>query len=359
MKHNLLFLLFALLVSECIVAADYDDQKLIQRTFKTSADTHVEVENMYGDVRFNTWSKDSLKVMAEISAFSDDFSNVQEMLREIEVQINQSGSFIIIETLWAEEVSFLKKGMYGIKRSFGSGQRVKVDLTIWLPDGLDVEVLNKFGDVFFTNYAGELDIELSHGDLRANNLPNPNRIKVEYGKVKLGQIGNGKLEISYAESVRIDEAQDIFIQSNSSDIEIEDVRSLQMDSRNDDIRIEKAGRITGTSFLTDARIQSLTTSMDVNCRMGELRMRSIKASCRSLKIRSAGTDLMLDFALDFEGSFDIDLENVRDWSCVIAGLNITDENVEDHDRTLLATKGQNTGNTVQLTVKNATVRIGG
>ncbi|MDG1780303.1 MAG: hypothetical protein P8H59_05070 [Flavobacteriales bacterium] len=300
----------------------------------------------------------SLGVTSCRKVYFSDGKQVEEY-REIEVQINQSGSFIIIEASWAEEVSFLKKGMYGIKRSFGSGQRVKVDLTIWLPDGLDIEVLNKFGDVYFTNYTGELDVEVSHGDLRANNLPNPNRIKVEYGKVKLGQIGNGKLDISYSESVRIDEAQDIFIKSNSSDIEIEDVLSLQLDSRNDDLRIEKAGKVTGTTFLTDIRLQELATSMDVNCRMGELRMRSINASCRSLKIRSSGTDLMLDFALDFQGSFDVDLENVRDWSCVITGLVITDENVDDHDRTMLATKEENTGNTVQLTVKNAAVRIGG
>ncbi len=228
-----------------------------------------------------------------------------------------------------------------------------------MPDGLDLEIRNRFGDVYFDNYAGDLDIEVSHGDLRGNDLKNPNKIKVEYGKVKLRKIGSGKLELAYAESVRIDEAKDVLLVSSSSDIEFEEVKFLQIDSRNDDLRLENVGKLTGTAFLTDCRIQSLSGSMDVNSRLGEIRVRSVKPSCKMLKVKSSGTDVMIDFDPFYEGTIEVELDNVREWSCALTDFVQTDETVEDKFRKVEGYRGDDKSNSVLLEVKNASVRLGG
>lgn len=360
MKYNIYLLL--VLLTSVIRAAGADigeNQRVISKTFKINSDSRVELKNMYGDVEILNWDKDSVKVQATLRAVASDGSIIVQMLNDVNVRMNKVGNDVIVEAYWTEGVNFIRKGMYDLKKSMGSNQHISISMVVNMPNNCNLVVNNRFGNVTMDDHKGELDLEISHGDFRAHNLKQVRRMVAKYGRVKVNEMGYGRLlDFEFMELVEIRKCGEAFITSSNSELEIDKVDILRLDSKHDDFHIEELGKVNGNIFLTDMNIGKLVGGLDLNGKLGEIRVKRIEAGCKKINVIASGTDIVFDFSPSYAGTFDFDFEMVRNYSADVPGYKVLSERGVDKTKGYTGVIGKESGATISLMVKMCYVRLG-
>jgi hypothetical protein len=293
---------------------DYDREKYIRKSFALTQRMYVEVTNKYGNVEVETWAKDSVAFEISIKVKSEDYSDLDELLKMINVQITNTSGFVLAETTWAENVNFFKKQIYEIGKNLGASDRIEVNYKVKLPSTVPLEIKNEFGDVYLGDYKGAFELDLAHGDFRAHELSNVKDIKVKYGKVKIKRVSTARLDLSYVNSAEIDNAESLYIKSTSSEIEIEKVNVLQINSRHDEYVIDEANEISGSCSLTEIEVERLEKRIDVTSKFGAVIIRSVAAECQLINLEGSSTDYQLGFSAGFSSSFELEMSDNKEFT---------------------------------------------
>jgi hypothetical protein len=280
--------------------------KQIIKSFTINENTYVEVDNKYGDVEVEIWKKDSIRFEIEITAFSDDETELDEMLGAIHVDLKASSSFIIVQTNWSNDVGIFKKEFLKINQKVSNNARYAINYKISIPDGIDLDIKNSFGNIFLSNYSGKLEIDLAYGDLRAHKISNLKQMKVKSGKVKIKELDYGRVIINGVKPFDLTRGKDIILESTSSDIRIEEIDKLTLKSNHDDIIIEKVIEFSNHSSMSDIRIGELYSKVNSLSKYGSFTIKNISSSSERINLDGYKTDF--DLAYDFDFNFNLNLE---------------------------------------------------
>ena len=153
-----------------------DIEETIEKEFTLSGKGQLLVENVNGDVDIESWSQNTVKVTANITADN------QEGRDRIKVNMKQSGDRVSVDTEYKSDNS------WGNNSNGGS-----VDYVIMVPQNIDlkdIELVN--GALTVKNVSGELQAELVNGSIDATGLASD----VEVDSV------NGGIELTFADSVK-------------------------------------------------------------------------------------------------------------------------------------------------------------
>ena len=271
-KHIAVSILAVFQLAFSLEASIGEQTKEITKSFVLNPDSYVEIETKYGDITVESWDADSVKFEIVITARSEKHWNLDDMLEKINVEFTSSSSFVLAETSWADNVSFFKKRTYDIKQGLGSQDKIQVDYKVYLPSWVPLDISNKFGNVFMGKHEGALEVFVSYGDFRARQITNGKKIEVKYGKLKVKEIKYANIKLGACKSADIDEAEQLIIESSSSEIEISEVVQLNIRSKHDEIIIDEIEEFQGQLALSDLEIKELSKNMSANVRMGSLRI---------------------------------------------------------------------------------------
>lgn len=296
-------------------ANDHEKTRIEGRSMKVSSNVYLEIDNQYGNVEIESISGDSLIIDVTIRVIGDDMEDVEELMDLINVNIRETSSYVLVETLWAEDASFFKKSLLDLTQTFGSKDLIQVDYKIQVPRNLAIEINNRFGDVYMGDHDGPVELDLSYGDFRAHKLTHVKSMKAKYGKLKVKEMGGAaRLDVKFMDSVEIDEAEEVHIKSTSSDIEIERVGKLHLNCTHDEIRVEEAGEVTGVISLTDLEIDELTGKLDLTTKYGELNIRNVDSDVELVNIEGAYTDFQIGFSPAFSSKYTVQITENREFS---------------------------------------------
>jgi hypothetical protein len=336
----------------------YEKTKTITHEFKVTPSTYVELSNKYGNMTIETWDADSVKIVVDVEVRADEDDDLDELLGMIDVNVTQSSGFVIAETEWSDNAKFLKKLGFDISQNLGSGNKIQVDYTVYMPAELGLDIKNRFGDIFIAKYMGELEVEMAHGNFRAHKLQRVKSIEAKYGKLRISELSTGRFDLSYMDSAEIGQAEDLYIKSTSSEIEIDRVDVIQINSRNDEIVIEEVGQITGQSALSDVEIRLLMVSIDLNSKLGELRIREVGEEVELLNLNGNSTDYQIDFSPFFAGGFEVEVSENKEFSFYKPDIKV--EKNDSYDKKLFYAGSIGTSSTVKAKVytKGGYVRFG-
>jgi hypothetical protein len=287
-----------------------DDTKLtktITRSFKIPGDGHISIINKYGPVVINTWKKDSVYVKIEVTAYGKNDKSVNKIMDRVDFDFDQNTKYLLIATVLDRSSGFFTEvwnNLGDYSKTLLSQNQLKIEYTIWLPSTLSLEVSNKFGDVYFEDYIGDLDIELSHGNFRAGNLKGRLDLDLSFGNSDLKSVGQAELILKATES-DFDQIAKATIHSSSSEITIEKIGSLRLDSRSDRrILIKNAGTISGASRFSKVQIDSFEEDLKLELNYGSLRINNLKPGFSRIDLQGKTTEINLNFSegnyLDFE-----------------------------------------------------------
>jgi len=320
--HKVLLLALVLQTPYLIASNAFssDKTKKIVKTFILNENTYVEVDNKYGDVEVEIWDKDSVRFEIEITAYSDDEEDLNEMLDVIEIDIMASTSFIIVQTNWSNDVGIFRQGFLKINQEVSKNVRYKINYKIKIPAGIDLDITNSFGNIFMSDYVGKLEVDLAYGDFRAHSISNLKQMKVKSGKVKVKELKQGRVKLNSVKPFDIENADNLIIESSSSDIRIEEINKLSIKSNHDDISIDIVHDLYCNLSMSDLIIKELDEKLNSISKYGSITIKNISNLDRNTFLDGYKTDFQLKFSHGFSMNLDVSItekENLTSDSFIV------------------------------------------
>ncbi len=283
--------------------AAFDDTKVIDKTVKATSDFELEISNKHGDVIVENWDKDSISVHIEIRAESDKLKRVHELLEIVDVHISESTDYLSFTTQWGTDAVGVKMD---IMRMIGK-QTVTVDYLVKVPQGVEIEIDNRFGNVMLGNVEGKLKLDVAYGNINARDVKNGKKIVIQYGKLKIKNIEEADIKASFSD-VYIDKAIQLDLDCSSSDVELEEIKKLNLKSRGGDIEIEKVEELIIFSKLSDIEIEELIKSISGSVKYGSFEVEKVVASFSEITLNAGYIDVDLTFESAVAFNYNVLLE---------------------------------------------------
>lgn len=190
-------LLFSTSFSIKALANDDDakKQKKYSKSYSISSKDHISLENQFGEMRIATWDKNEVKVDITITTQASTEEEATAILDRISIEDEQSSGNVSFKTHFSNQ-SVNRSN----KNKKNQNQSMKVDYLVYLPIGNPLEVSNKFGPTYLSDYNGPLTITSSFGSLEAGKLANVKKLLVEFGKSDIEAIHNGDIAIKFSQA---------------------------------------------------------------------------------------------------------------------------------------------------------------
>jgi hypothetical protein len=159
------------------------------------------------------------------------------------------------------------------------------------------------------DFAGNLEISLSNGDLKANSLTGNSVIKISSGNGTINSIQAGKVFVSYGD-VRIRQMNNLELETKSSRVTIEKADHIKLDSHRDKFEIAEVNDFSANGYFTDLQIDRLSKELRCTLKYGNITVNNIEAGFSFININSEYTDV--DLLFDRGAAYNIDIAHHND-----------------------------------------------
>jgi len=325
--------------------AQFIQKRIFERKEPVTRETTLEIGNKYGTVEITIWRKDSVSIRAEIEAQAPNQERTDKMIKGINIEISSTKYLIRAQTEFENTLNMILENFKGMtNKLIPYDSKVAINYYIQAPPYLNLRVDNRYGDIFIDQNSGDVNISLSNGSLKANNIAKASQLKVSFGDVVIKNTGDCNIDASFSEFI-IDEAGYLRFKSISSRYDIKQVKTLFLESRRDKFYIGTLGSITGESYFTQLRVNRLLTDAELTVRYGDTYFETIENRFQSVSITSNYNDLTLNF--EPSASYNLDIRHAST-SVMLPAENADIKkdtlNEEKKEYIFTGTVGKNPGN---------------
>ena len=308
-SKNILSAALLFLIAFPLLAQPVSEKRSFMRSMLLGRDARLEVINKYGDIHITSWKKDSVYILAEIEAFAPNRSRLDKMLKGIEVSISGSGNLVRAETLFGREITVLLESLKGITgKIIEYESKVRINYFINIPDNVDIEIDNQFGDVSLEDNSGIVSVNLSNGDFKANSLDRISELSIDFGDAEINSVRSAKLNTTFSKII-VSQSNELVINSTSSRFELGKAGKADIESRRDKFFINDIYSISGISYFTDYKIGKLSGNTDLDLKYGSFDIESIDVRFENMTIKSAYSDITAGF--DASASFEFEIRHIN------------------------------------------------
>lgn len=173
--------------------------KTYTKSYPVKPGDKLMVDNRYGKITVNTWSKKEFKVVVEIKGIANEDDDAQKLLDGISISDNKDGSVITFTT--KIESQNRSSGTWTISNGKSYVSKSVVNYTVYMPSKNSLEIKNRFGTVNLPDFGGKLMVNMQYGTFNAKNLSNnDNEITTQSTDVNIGSITGSTLICRYGNS---------------------------------------------------------------------------------------------------------------------------------------------------------------
>jgi len=176
-----------------------------------------------------------------------------------------------------------------------------------------------------TDFTGDLNIDLSNGNLKAHDLSGEILLRVNFGDLDVQSVKNGQIDLSYGE-LHLDEAGEIQVRASSASIYSDHIRQLTLDAKRSKFYLGKVDNIKGTTYFSTLEVDDLRELISLNSRYGSVDLKNIGQKVSMVNLTTYDTDLSL--TLNPEDTYGLDLL-VDDKTEVLYSAKITNIDTPD------------------------------
>ena len=335
-----------MLMIPIFAVAQFTETKQINKRFKVTPETRIEITNKYGRTKINTWDKDSIVFDIKIKVEEKKLSKLEKAIEDVDFDFINSQHFVIVRTKVGENRSGIEKEIANFKESvFQSDGKIEIDYVVWMPKTNQLKVENKFGDVYIDDYLGEIEINLSNGNLKSHDFSGKTTLKLSFADATINQMKDGRLECNYSD-IYIKKANNLQVTSKSSEFEIIEINELNTDSRRDKFRIQLIEMLDARGSFTNYRISELNNKLNLKTEYGDLDIQKAATDFKSIYIESKSTDINLYF--NEKSSFDFDITHTKSQTNFCKKINVKKEEILEEKEKKIQLTG-NFGNSSKTT----------
>jgi len=303
---KLLLSIVAISLSTSFIAQETVSKQITENFPMTNAG-EFQIENKYGQVNIMGWDKNSISITIDISVRHKKKDNANELLNRIKPITKSVNDFVNVQLNIEDKNSnlfnryFKKVNPVDLDRN-----NVQINYTVRLPKNTEIDVINKFGDVFIENWDGKLKANIQHGDLWIHGHINNADLDVKYGKIKAKSINYGNIRLKNG-SLDLDDSVDLRLTSAGSDIDITEVTALEIYSSKDHIIINEIGKISGNLKFTEIELDKLTDDVNLTMKVAEFRVSKILKKDADISIDQVSSEININVS-GFDSKFSATLE---------------------------------------------------
>ena len=331
------------------------ESRKVSKSIGVSEDASLELFNKYGDIVFNHWDKDSIRVEVEITAEGDDPQAVRTYLEGVDINISGSKHMVIARTEWSSTMGFIRKSMYDIRNSIKQSRRLRINYEVYLPKGVEVRLENHFGNVIIDDHSGVISGEIGHGDFRGSHLSKVRNLKIRFGDLRLKEVGFAIVTANFAD-VEVENCLDLDITSASSEIMLDEVTSAVVHSKSDKINATSIGTLKGNTAVTDVRIDELKDRLELDTRFGDIRVSKLAPGFQNVNLTGSYTDYVLVIDEGLGGTFTVNLEGGREFTYT-SRVTVEDKQESEKTKRYTGKIGQGGDSKIAIRAKSAYVRF--
>lgn len=303
--------------------------KTIKKEFPLTADGTVAVVNKYGKVDVKTWNQERVKYEVTILVKAGSESRAQEVFDRIDVDFTAAPAFVKAETTI--------ESARGFWSWTGNNTEFKINYEVFIPERANLEVSNKYGDVFIPRLGGRAELTIKYGNFRLEGISEDLEINLAYGSGTVLEAEDAHGEVAYSK-LHIQKARDVSLTSKYSKITIEQVDELRTDSRYDaftlgsvktltcdarygNVEITSVENLTALSKYTDFFVEELLSRGDFDLQFGTVKIDNVSKHFTELDLVGKYTDFRIQ--LDRDAAFVLEASAQYAGIRYPAGLEVT------------------------------------
>ena len=277
------------------VKAHDEFTRVIRKEYAVNPDAQVTVNNRFGKIHCTNWDKNAVSFEVTITVTAADQEEAEKKFKRISIDFTDSPSSVSAVT-----------NMDEFKNS-GRG-RFSIDYMISMPVTNNLDVTNKFGDIFINEIQGKARINLGYGNLEAKKLGNSdNLLDIKFSKARVNWIKGAVLSLKYSD-MSLDYAGSLRLDSKFSDLDAEKIIALNVVFEGGKLNMENSSAVESRSKFSDIDIQRIEQSLNLDIQYGNCDVHEMPADFTSVSIRNKYGDVSIGLSEQAKYSLEADLK---------------------------------------------------
>ena len=237
----------------------FEVKKEISNQFSASEFTSINVNNEYGNITFLPTKNDSINVKVSITADILEFGDTSNIFANISNSMQAVGNKLKIKTSYKEALNNLSM--------------VHVHYYISIPDTINIDISNRYGNILLFNVYGTKNIVLEYGKIYCANLKGPDlpasKYSLIFSELRADTVSNSVF-FSNSSQLNIGTVQKAQIQSVFSYIHILHSEDLTCTTETDKYEIDKVDYLIINGENTTCLIKQLNKFLELELSKGDL-----------------------------------------------------------------------------------------
>ncbi len=294
----------------------YTKKKEISKNYTIGNHFDLLVDNIYGEVKIETWDKKEVAYQINIISNGDDLEKVEQRLKDIHIAIEESKSKLSLIThidynnkKHSTFTSFVKGLINGESTSYNSSH-IEINYIIHLPKDADLDITNDYGFIYIDETKGNTRIDSEYGGLIAEALlSSSNDINLDFSSNSdIMHLRQADLNISYS-SVHMHHVGYLDLNSDFCSTKIDSVKDINFSIEFGSLAINKGRKIEGSADHVQLKFGEIDQYIDLNMSYGGVKINQIKRGFNLANIQAdfaavkVGVDYSEAFILDVKTSF--------------------------------------------------------
>lgn len=300
MQRLILAILLVCTVAGSTFAAKH---KKIEKSFKLVE--NLKIDAHYGKVQIKNWDKDEIRFEIVITVDGSNEEKNETMAENITIDFTEGNQQLVAQTVLG--------GFYSLKKitnSLFNKGKVKINYTVEMPAGVNLELIQKNGDIFMDNHNARFNLNHTNGNFTANSLNGENNLKFSNVDATINQLNQTELEAA-GSSFKIESADKISGESRDSKFEIQVIDNLNIKSSRDKFDIKEIEYLYGSSSFTKFEISQMGGEIDYELKFGHINVFNINNLFSFIKLDSKYGHIGLSFMEDCNMDYEIKHKSVK------------------------------------------------
>ncbi|HEY3247621.1 MAG TPA: DUF4097 family beta strand repeat-containing protein [bacterium] len=231
----------------------------------------LEVRNAWGDVQLQPAPGDVMTLAAQVRVWGATADEAQRVASRLTAETRRVGSVVVITIPRME------------------GWRVRADLKIDVPSGVNVTLVEAKGDVQARGLSGSLRVGVAAGDVEVTDHQGPVDIDVKSGDLTVHQIDG-----------------DVAVDVKSGDVEVAQVRGLRGRISSGDVDVTDAAGLVLDVLNGDLGVSGVNGDVRIETKSGDIQLRRVRST--AVRVRAVSGDVEAD--LEEFSTGDVQIETV-------------------------------------------------
>ena len=312
--------------------------RIIKKEYAVNPDAQLVINNQYGKVHCNNWDKPIISVEIVLRVEASNEQAAQKLMDHIIISMSGSTTLVDVRT------SFEKEG-------FSGRSKVNVDYTINMPASVNLDLTNKFGDIYINELNGKGKINLSYGNMEVNKLGNSdNLLDIKFSKANIKSIQGAVVLLKYSE-LKLDYAGSLRLDSKYSDLSANKIISLNGNLEGGKLDMENSTAVDGKSKFSDLDITRIEKNLTLDIQYGNCEVHEMPADFTNISINNKYADISI--GLPEGASYILDAElKYCDLDFPEAKANFTQKITGNTSKLYKAIVGKEPNPSARITVKS-------